>query len=717
MNCPAYETLARHVDGALPPSEEPRVAEHVLECTRCRHEVETLEGMDGALKDGRTWLGPSRCLTPRDLLLALSGGEPLLHVQQHVHQCAPCQGELTGLSDALLLHERGENERVSTGLKARLRRVGALGMDGAADVSSSTVAETAPGFLRRPEPVKLPSSAGSSGTSKRASRRMSSARTSGSGRASGSTRRRASVKLAPIVRGPSAFGPAWAWVTMSAAAMVLVALAIALSPARDGRDTARVPTPDPTTRRPGATPGNGPKGPLVSDAMSRRGSGPGSTSHGSETGSSTEPGVDSTYPLPAELADALPPAEPGESIEEPAFEPARPTDEPPAVAPAAGSVVRPLPGVDAAPEDAPTPPSQPTGAGNAAPAAPIIDDGGQVQLALSRLSGAVALVRASGGDAAQGLSRGQGTLMLRPGDRLRTKAGAGGGAFLSLEDGVYEMCLDQGTEIVVRATEGGPVIGLESGRLLAEVTAMPWDKRFVVATAQGTFSVHGTVFGVETDDQSSRLLVTEGTVEAHSQHGKVDVPAGQSVGIANGGAPEARPADFARLAWARQWQVRREVLYTASFEDARNLNGFQGDLVTDRTWRGSAGALRLGSAGDNRFWGLLASAPARRLRAFRAAPDLYVQFSIWSEKATHVLFETLNEPQNKEFKRGLPDAPAGRWKTYTVPVMELTTYFDPGKHPIREGDLLLDLEIYAGEPGESFKVVIDDVQVFRKIYD
>ncbi|MCW8141850.1 MAG: FecR domain-containing protein, partial [Planctomycetota bacterium] len=348
--------------------------------------------------------------------------------------------------------------------------------------------------------------------------------------------------------------------------------------------------------------------------------------------------------------------------------------------------------------------------------APIVDDGGQVQLALTRLKGNVSLVR--GQTAGEGLVRGQGVVTLRPGDRLRTRAGSGGGAFLSLDEGTYELCLDQGTEVVVRGAAGGPVIGLERGRLVAEVSTLPADKRFAVATAQGTFSVLGTVFAVETDAAGSRLTVAEGMVEAHTQHGSATVPAGAAVSVATGQGPgDLVRAESGRLAWARAWSPRRDVLYVAHLDDARSMNGFQGELTSDTTWLASPGALLFSSAGDNRYWGLVARAPAHRLRAFRAAPDLYVQFSVWSEKQTQLLFESLNGTQNKEFKRNLPDAPAGRWKTYTIPVMEFTTYFDPGKHPLREGDLLLDLEVYAGDPGEAFKVVLDEVVVFRKVYD
>ncbi len=726
MGCPDLETIGRHVDGALPAAEESRVAAHVLECDRCRGEVEALDGLQRALGDARAWLGPSRCLNQDDLVIALSGGEPLLHVQQHVHGCAACQAELTGLSDALLLHERGATERVAPGLKSRLKRLGGKSFS----ASGSTIEERGAAWTPR-----LLASDDVAAASRRTTRRMSSrtsatmrtsgsARLSGSGsaRVSGQSARRRSTKTPALgrVTPPSAMGPAWAWATMSAAAMLLVALALALGTSGPQVDVARVQPAGPSTSTAGPS-----RGTLVSDAMTRQGarsvrpqdgaSDPATDSQAPGSGAADdEPSVDASYPLPAEVRDALPPAddEGDDEAETAPFEASPPgVDEGTTIAGGTAPRQPALPGAGRSPEDAPTPP--PPGTSDLLPDT-LVDDGGRVQLALTRLSGAVSLVRA---ETSQGLARGPGALTLQVGDRLRTKTGAGAGAFLSLDDGAYELCLDQGTEVVVRAAAGGPVLGLERGRLLAEVTALPTGKRFVVATGQGSFSVLGTVFGVEADGASSRLLVAEGLVEAHSPHGRAEIPAGAGVSIAGGEAPSAvQPVDLGRLAWARPWQARREVLYAAPLDDARSLGGWQGQLTADPTWKGSAGALLL-SPVDNRYWGLLASAPTGRLRAFRAMPDLYVQFSVWSEKPTRILFETLNGTQNKEFKRGLADVPAGRWKTYTIPVMELTTYFDPGKHPLREGDLLTDLEVYVGEPGESFKVVLDEFVVFRKLYD
>ena len=60
--------------------------------------------------------------------------------------------------------------------------------------------------------------------------------------------------------------------------------------------------------------------------------------------------------------------------------------------------------------------------------------------------------------------------------------------------------------------------------------------------------------------------------------------------------------------------------------------------------------------------------------------------------------------------------PGGYWRTFTVPLLSLSTYVDPGKHPVRAGDLFVDLEVYVGEAGRSQRVLLDDVQIYRRVY-
>ena len=48
--------------------------------------------------------------------------------------------------------------------------------------------------------------------------------------------------------------------------------------------------------------------------------------------------------------------------------------------------------------------------------------------------------------------------------------------------------------------------------------------------------------------------------------------------------------------------------------------------------------------------------------------------------------------------------------------MDLETYYDPGKSPMREQDLVSEIEIFTGDPGDTFRALLDDVVVYRKHY-
>ena len=79
------------------------------------------------------------------------------------------------------------------------------------------------------------------------------------------------------------------------------------------------------------------------------------------------------------------------------------------------------------------------------------------------------------------------------------------------------------------------------------------------------------------------------------------------------------------------------------------------------------------------------------------------QAAILVEKSEGVLRITFNRP--------------AALNAFTVPLMELTTYYDPGKNPVRAGDLFVDLGIYAGNSGETDRqFLLDDVVVLRKVY-
>ncbi|RMG10871.1 MAG: hypothetical protein D6731_16630 [Planctomycetota bacterium] len=338
----------------------------------------------------------------------------------------------------------------------------------------------------------------------------------------------------------------------------------------------------------------------------------------------------------------------------------------------------------------------------------VSDDGGRLALALQRLAGSLVLER--GGERRR-LQRAAGEVALRPGDLLSSARGA----FVSLDGGAFDLCLDRGTRLQVRAARSGPFLGLEQGRVLAEVATLPSGRRFGVVTREAEFHVLGTVFAVEAGAGGSRVVVAEGTVEARAGGQTVRVPAGRACASdPRGRLARPRPASAEELAWAEALAPRRRLLFEATFDD-RKLRGFVGALSEAEAAAPGDLCLRLQPLAGNRFWGQWAHAPQGRLPSLRAAPGVALQFSLWTERPAEVLLQARNETQGKDFKRSFAH-PGGFWKTFTVALMDLSTYYDPGKHPVREGDLFTDLEVYACEPGDAQVVLLDDVRVYRKLY-
>ena len=680
MACPDREQLSRYLDGL-----EPDLTPHVGGCRTCGDELSRLGEVDALLRDAPR-PESAGCPTPTALLAALGGG-PL------PGGCDPCADEVAELREVLLLHERNELERPSAGLRARLKRLAPAGQ-ATADELTPFGAATAPArpstrSARRSAVVKL-----HSGTGRLAS---------GTGRTATSVRRRPAP---PGARTIDRRGQPGAWAIMASAAALLFGMAVLLGtpsgpgPGAEGavaQATPRAPTP---TRPAEATPQRGAPFRVV----------------GAPTPAPTErqaPAQEDARPLPPDASPdedevEVGPSEPlatGEPEREPQPAPApAPEGEGPALASTAPS--RPLsPDPDVGGHPLPPGSSEQVGP---APRAPASDDGGRLAIALERLVGAPQVQTEEGAWVA--LAR-AGKAELRPGDKLRT---GGRGAFLSLEGGAYELCLDAETELEVRAAAAGPRLALDRGKLLAEVVTLVPGRRFQVETPQGEVEVLGTTFGLEARPEGTRLTVLEGTVAARSAAGQEEVSAGYAAAFSRARAPAAEPADPRALAWARDLLPRREALVAVDFDD-RVLGGFEGELTAEGALGGKGLALLLGQIGDNRYWGQRARAAEGRIGAFRAGRDVWVQASVWSEEATEVTLVVTNETQKRDFKLGF-SLSARRWKTVHVPLMDLTTYFDPAKNPMREGDLLVSMDVYATKPGATHRVLLDGVSVYRKVY-
>ena len=668
MDCPTLDTLGLALDLDPEDPDHLAVTRHMVLCTDCEDKATFLRDVEAALGYPRTWgeaeSTARRCLDSSDLLIALSG-QPDAYAD-HFTSCQPCRTEFEALRDV-------EAEPVSSSLRTRLRRLSA---------QDASTAETTRGRKR--------SARRSSGSGLGSSRRTTSRRRVGSGRG------RRPIRSVP----KRTQQPVWAWGVLAAAAAILVSMAIALSPSESGSGRLATATWGPDEGEPSTR---------VSDVQGQERPTPRPTQ---------PPTIEPSYPLPSvptasDEADTWRPGVPTESPNEDTPDDAAddtiehvPSDP----KPVHSQVKAPAPdaGGDSGKTEAPESVEQAREPA-ATPMARVADDGGRIELAFATLSGSVILER--DGEKKK-LSRGKaGVVELRPGDRLRTSTGG----FVSLDGGAYELCLDKDTDVQIRGAISGPVLGLERGRVLAEVASLVPGRRFQVLTSQGEFSVLGTVFGVETGTDRARVLVAEGTVEAKTSEAAVKVPAGKAVELKAGAAPGlATRVRGDELAWAQPWAPRRKTLYAVHFDDSK-LGGFGGALASNLPLDLKGQALLLSALPENRFWGQAAMVARGRMPSFRADADAYVQFSVYSEEPVQVLFQAFNDSQGKEFKRGY-DHPGGYWRTFTVPLLQLSTYYDPAKNPVRAGDLFVDLEIYAAKPGDTSRILVDDVTIYRRHY-
>lgn len=529
-------------------------------------------------------------------------------------------------------------------------------------------------------------------TSQRRRARATTARLSrGSARRkkSTSTKRRTGASLR-VAEARSNSQPQYLMGVLAAAAGLLVALAAALH-LSDGSTPQQLPS-NQTAKV------EGPRGPLVSDLQGKSEDAP-------ERRKTTTPEERTPEPRDLRVADEpRPEREPlaGLPRDEAPTEVA-PQDEgsheTPAATQGSETKVREVPTTE--PSRAPAPTARPRWS--------TLTPGGQGQVALDlrRVRGSIAIARQ--GEDFQALTRAKdGFVELQPGDRIRSKSGG----FVSLDEGAYEICLDQGTELVLRGAAAGPRLGLASGRLHCEVRSLPSGERFTVATDRGDLRVLGTIFAVEAGAEETRVLVREGTVSLSGLQGReVKIGAGDASTVSEG-APTPPAAYRPReLAWARRHAPRRQLLYAVDFDD-RKLGGFRGELARDAQ---QGRALVLSQTENNPYWGLEATIPAGRIAGFRPGPDVYVQFSVFVEDAAPVLFQAYNDKQKKEFKASFHH-PGGYWRTFTVPLLSLSTYVDPGKNPVQAGDLFTDLEVYVGNAGSRQRVLLDDVQIYQRRY-
>ena len=185
--------------------------------------------------------------------------------------------------------------------------------------------------------------------------------------------------------------------------------------------------------------------------------------------------------------------------------------------------------------------------------------------------------------------------------------------------------------------------------------------------------------------------------------------------IVTGDAPPARgPALTGReLAWAAGLLPRPEVLFHADFE-SRRLAGFVGDLAPGRGLRGGSALALRPDAGDAR-WSHAARVPAGRLGAIRALDGTVVEVAVWSSHPGEVAVACRNDTSGKTHRQRFQH-PGSGWRTFTFPLLGMTTDYDPARDVVREGDLFVDLAVLVGGVAADGEVLIDDVRVLRKVY-
>lgn len=343
-------------------------------------------------------------------------------------------------------------------------------------------------------------------------------------------------------------------------------------------------------------------------------------------------------------------------------------------------------------------------------------DGGQLTIASSRVVGQLA-VRKAGQDKWQAIKRGKAMVEVSPGDELRARGGA---VFLTLSAGTeLDLCLADKTNVRIEGAKDGPVLGLGKGKIHCDYDRNFSPQRFVIRTPHSSFSSGTSSFGVEVDKDKTTTNVYAGQVFCN-------YTAGQSAPLAVGRAFVAKyrqaPKDKGKTRaakWNRKVRPRRVIVFQANFE--RGKNKFIGDRVRDSKGGWSIKGL---PAKDNKYWGLLAHLPKGRFGAFRATEDLHVRFSYYLPKSAQLLIQMNNTTQRdnsnqsgRYYAKNFGVVEGGVWNTVTINMMnDMTAYFNPGHNIINNLDLFNEIWFYAGKPGEKFKFLVDNIEVFRKVY-
>lgn len=696
QRCTKKVAIRQALDGRGSASKRADALLHLEGCADCAAMEREEQLLRGLLCDQAVWEQADRgdCLTDVELSGVIEDtveGLARARAVTHMAVCVACATEVDAVQAALST----ESPALSPEGRTRMLALGGVSADGLPLAPAVEPSEPAV-ELSEIETV-------SSGETRRGSGRRSrtSSVSGGSGRV-GRPRRSSPRTMLRMTRRGRGSPPVWG--PVAAAAAVLVA-ALTLFGILSGDDPGQTQVASGQRRSSSRSQDGAQSRPLVSDSMGR------------EAGSrSDDSGQSARVADPA--ASAIESRGDSPRLSEPAV--AVDSENTIAGADAAG-------GLDegwSPPPAAASPPAEPStrrDAPTADPGAtvvrkepdevqPQVIPGGEPVL-LTSGSGSLAL-KAVGQEEFQTLRRPQRSLA--PGSTLR--AGRKG-AWIVLDHRI-EVALAPGVEVgVERGLEGRPQLSLDQGRLVAELERRDQPIPFSVRTGAAVFSVTGTVFGVEAkaDDGSARVSVSEGEVLCTSAAGTHRVSAGRAVSVRRGESPAEIPkVDVERdLAWSLPLRPRQRSVYVMKLRGGGSP-GWTGTLVpADQTPGGDSPALRAEATPEAKYWGCAAKLKPGR-PVMRVEEGLRIKVSFWLPRSERVLIQCYNITQGKYFRYHLGQSDGEEWITVTIPAHVFTTYTDPDKNPIRNGDVLKTLEVWAGPPGEDFGMLLKGVRVYQR---
>lgn len=123
-------------------------------------------------------------------------------------------------------------------------------------------------------------------------------------------------------------------------------------------------------------------------------------------------------------------------------------------------------------------------------------------------------------------------LALSSGDRVLLDPAARGA--IELADGT-RFALDAGADVLTHGDRAGFTLLLATGTADAVVATQAAGRRVAIRTPEGTVSVVGTAFSVESGDTATRVAVREGLVRAEAHSGEHLMVAAGQVAIISGG--------------------------------------------------------------------------------------------------------------------------------------------------------------------------------------